>query len=91
MPQAALAAAQGLPDLTGEWVGFAALAVFLLAYALVISEEATHLRKSKPMVVAAGLLWIMIGRRLFGPRLVAGGGETPSAMSFSNTPSSCSS
>lgn len=28
---------------------------------LVISEEATNLRKSKPMVVAAGILWLLIG------------------------------
>jgi Na+/H+ antiporter NhaD/arsenite permease-like protein len=48
------------PDLTGHWVGFAALAIFALAYALVISEEAIHLRKSKPVVVAAGLMWVMI-------------------------------
>jgi Na+/H+ antiporter NhaD/arsenite permease-like protein len=61
MPQAALAASGGLPDLTGEWVGFAALAVFVVAYALVISEETTHLRKSKPMVIAAGVLWMLIG------------------------------
>lgn len=61
IPHAARAAAPGLPDLTGEWVGFAALAVFVLAYALVIGEEAIHLPKSKPMVVAAGSLWIMIG------------------------------
>ncbi len=61
MPRTVFAASENLPDLTGEWVGFAALAVFLAAYALVISEEATHLRKSKPMVIAAGILWIMIG------------------------------
>jgi hypothetical protein len=50
-----------LPDLTGHWVGFAALAIFAAAYALVIAEEATRLRKSKPVVVAAGLLWVMVG------------------------------
>src|SRR5579884_774514 len=49
-----------LPDLTGSWVGFAALAIFALAYVLVIGEEAIRLRKSKPMVVAAGLLWTML-------------------------------
>ena len=49
-----------LPDLTGHWVGFAALAIFATAYALVIAEEATQLRKSKPVVVAAGLLWVMV-------------------------------
>jgi hypothetical protein len=41
-----------LPDLTGHWVGFAALAIFAAAYALVIAEEAIDLRKSKPVVVA---------------------------------------
>jgi Na+/H+ antiporter NhaD/arsenite permease-like protein len=50
-----------LPDLTGHWVGIAALAIFAAAYALVIAEEAIDLRKSKPVVVAAGLLWVMIG------------------------------
>ncbi|MGH6841998.1 MAG: sodium:proton antiporter NhaD, partial [Methylocella sp.] len=49
-----------LPDLTGHWVGFAALAIFAVAYALVMTEEVSHLRKSKPVVVAAGILWIMI-------------------------------
>lgn len=60
-PQPAFAASSGNPGLTGAWVGFIALAVFAAAYALVISEEATNLRKSKPMVIAAGILWIMIG------------------------------
>ena len=49
-----------LPDLTGHWAGIAALVIFAAAYALVIAEEATQLRKSKPVVVAAGLLWVMI-------------------------------
>ena len=44
------------PNLTGHWVGFAALALFAAAYVLVIAEEAIHLRKSKPVVVAAGLM-----------------------------------
>jgi Na+/H+ antiporter NhaD/arsenite permease-like protein len=48
-------------DLTAHWVGLAALSIFAVAYALVIAEESIHLRKSKPMVVAAGLLWILIG------------------------------
>lgn len=51
---------ENLPDLTGHWVGLAAVAVFVFAYALVITEETTHLRKSIPVVVAAGVLWIMI-------------------------------
>ena len=48
------------PDLTGHWAGLTALAIFALAYALVIAEEAIHLRKSKPVVVAAGLIWIVV-------------------------------
>ncbi len=55
-----LAAAAGQPDLTSHWVGFASLAVFAIAYVLVICEEAIHLPKSKPVVVASSLLWVMI-------------------------------
>ncbi len=60
-PQTAFAAPVGLPHLTNHWLGFTTLLVFAAAYALVISEEATNLRKSKPMVVAAGILWLLIG------------------------------
>ena len=35
-------------------------AIFAAAYMLVIAEEATQLRKSKPVVVAAGLLWMLV-------------------------------
>jgi hypothetical protein len=60
-PQTAFAAPVGLPHLTNHWLGFTTLLVFTAAYAFVISEEATNLRKSKPMVVAAGILWLLIG------------------------------
>jgi Na+/H+ antiporter NhaD/arsenite permease-like protein len=33
----------------------------VLAYALVMAEEKIHMRKSKPVLVAAGLIWFMIG------------------------------
>jgi len=49
-----------LPDLTDHWVGFAALAIFVAAYGLVMAEEFTHLRKSKPVILAAGIIWAMI-------------------------------
>ncbi|CAK0758193.1 Na(+)/H(+) antiporter NhaD [Gammaproteobacteria bacterium] len=49
-----------LPELTGDGVGIAALAVFLLAYGLVVTEEITQMRKSKPVVLAAGVMWLMI-------------------------------
>lgn len=47
-------------DLTQHWVGFAALAIFIVSYALVMAEEFTHLRKSKPVVLAAGIIWALI-------------------------------
>ena len=43
-------------DLTTSAVGIAALVVFLLAYAVVIGEEYWHLRKSMPVLVAAGII-----------------------------------
>ena len=54
------AAAETL-DLTGHGVGIFALVVFVLAYLLVMAEEFTHLRKSKPVIIAAGLIWAAIG------------------------------
>lgn len=47
--------------MTGHWTGIAALAVFIAAYLLVIFEETTHLAKSKPVVLAAGIIWALIG------------------------------
>lgn len=35
--------------------------VFIIAYAVVVSEEFHHLRKSKPVMFAAGLIWAIIG------------------------------
>ena len=48
-------------DLTGHWAGIAALAIFVFAYVLVVLEETTGMRKSKPVMVAAGLIWAFIG------------------------------
>ncbi len=47
-------------DLTRHWVGYTALVIFILAYSLVILEEKLHLRKSKPVLLAGGLIWVMI-------------------------------
>lgn len=54
-------AAVGELDLTRSGVGYFALIIFALAYVLVMAEEALHLRKSKPVLVAAGIIWIAIG------------------------------
>ena len=48
-------------DFTVHWTGIAALIVFVLAYVLVIFEEKTHMAKSMPVMVAAGVIWALIG------------------------------
>ncbi|HUQ35956.1 MAG TPA: sodium:proton antiporter NhaD [Aestuariivirga sp.] len=48
-------------DLTNTWFGYLSLAIFVIAYILVIFEETTQLRKSKPVLIAAGLIWALIG------------------------------
>jgi len=48
-------------DMTSHWVGFLSIGIFVLAYILVMAEEFTHLRKSKPVILAAGLIWGLIG------------------------------
>lgn len=55
------ASATGSNALPAQWIGPAALTIFAIAYLLVISEEFTHLRKSKPVMLAAGLIWGLIG------------------------------
>ncbi len=47
-------------DLTDHWVGYAAIVVFVVAYVAVILEERIHMRKSKPVLAAAGVIWLMI-------------------------------
>ncbi|MBE0369163.1 hypothetical protein PAUR_a2958 [Pseudoalteromonas aurantia 208] len=48
-------------DLTTSNVGMLCIGIFIAAYTLVMLEEKLHLRKSKPVLVAAGLIWILIG------------------------------
>ncbi len=45
---------------TTTWLGITALCIFVAAYGLVILEERIHLRKSKPVLLAAGLIWVLI-------------------------------
>ncbi len=63
-PALAAAATQAVHepmDLTNSGIGFAAIAIFVFAYLLVMGEEFIDLRKSKPVIIAAGLIWGMIG------------------------------
>jgi len=46
--------------MTGTFWGIAALVLFVLAYALVPLENTIHLRKSKPVLFAAGIVWVLV-------------------------------
>lgn len=50
----------GTGSFTSHWVGILSVVIFVLAYALVIAEESLHLRKSKPVMVAAGIIWALV-------------------------------
>ncbi|CAD6873404.1 Na+/H+ antiporter NhaD type [Methylomonas fluvii] len=47
-------------DLSGHWVGYLCVGLFAVAYLLVVLEEVLELRKSKPMMLAAALIWVAI-------------------------------
>ena len=47
-------------DLTTHPVGYLSLLIFVVAYGLVMAEEFTHLRKSKPVILAAGIMWLLV-------------------------------
>lgn len=49
-----------IPHLTGTGLGLTALILFVFAYGLVIAEEKLHMRKSKPVIVAAGIIWVLV-------------------------------
>ncbi len=62
-PYLAWGSAEGLQniDLTSHSIGYIALLIFVVAYGFVMAEEFIHLRKSKPVILAAGIIWGMIG------------------------------
>lgn len=47
-------------NLTQHWAGYLSLAIFGIAYLAVIFEERIDLRKSKPVMASAGLIWVVI-------------------------------
>lgn len=72
----ALGAGAELPpaELVRHWSAWLALLFFGVSYTFVVLEEKTHLRKSIPMIVAAGVLWILVSvspvlREVAGERL----------------------
>jgi len=62
LPGIAQAAGAGaeIKDYTGHWAAILAVVIFVAAYSLVILEETLHLRKSKPVMVAAGVIWAIV-------------------------------
>lgn len=52
---------KSVPSMVDHPVAMACLAVFILSYLAVILEDKTHLRKSKPVMLGAGIIWILIG------------------------------
>lgn len=63
LPVPALAAMSAVPDFTEHWMGHACLVLFGIAYSLVVIEENIHLKKSKPVMLFAGLIWVLVAWR----------------------------
>lgn len=47
-------------NLTTSWTGLLALGLFLASYGFVILEDVVAIRKSKPVLLAAGLIWVLV-------------------------------
>ena len=47
-------------NLTTHFIGYFSLGIFVFAYLIVMIEEFTHLRKSKPVIISAALIWAFI-------------------------------
>ncbi|MCP5205910.1 MAG: sodium:proton antiporter NhaD [Hahellaceae bacterium] len=60
MPVFASEGAGNTLGMTASVLGVVALLIFVLAYGLVIAEEFIHMRKSKPVIFAAGVIWILV-------------------------------
>ena len=41
-------------------VGIFCILIFIIAYGFVMAEEFTHFRKSKPVILAATIIWVVI-------------------------------
>lgn len=59
-PCIAMSADSDIPLLVNYKLAYVCLVVFIVAYLAVIFEEALHLRKSKPMLLASGIIWALI-------------------------------
>ncbi len=57
LPGLAMAGGFESLGLTGTERGIYTVLIFIIAYGFVMTEEFTHLRKSKPVILAAGIIW----------------------------------
>ncbi|GAB6141846.1 sodium:proton antiporter NhaD [Methylosoma difficile] len=57
MPGIAMAEGLETLEMTGTERGIFTVLIFIIAYAFVMTEEFTHMRKSKPVILAAGIIW----------------------------------
>lgn len=58
LPEMAMAAEKiETLGLTGTERGIYTVLIFIIAYGFVMAEEFTHMRKSKPVILAAGIIW----------------------------------
>ena len=64
MPMAAWAtetsAVSAAVNFSSSIYGYLGLFLFVAAYSLVLFEEQIHLRKSKPVLLAAGFIWVLV-------------------------------
>ena len=55
------AEAVGHLNATTTLAGYLAVFIFAIAYMVVVAEEKLQLRKSKPVLIGAGLIWLLVG------------------------------
>jgi len=60
-PNISFASTFSVGTMTASWIGYLCVAIFIIAYVFVMAEESFKLKKSKPVLVAAGLIWALIG------------------------------
>lgn len=60
VPGLAFAEEAEVLGLTGSQRGIYCVLIFIISYAFVMTEEFTHMRKSKPVILAAGIIWAQV-------------------------------
>ena len=73
VPQMAMAGGFESLGMTGTERGIYTVLIFIIAYGFVMTEEFTHMRKSKPVILAAGIIWahasVLASQKVFQSKL----------------------